>query len=81
MQTLNQLETEPLPIEEEEKRHSRRLVIGFLCALLLTGAVFGGYLYLLKRHERQVAAESDHQTARMTFLFFLDWKWFRFQLI
>ena len=55
MQTLNQLETEPLPIEEEETRHSRRLVIGFLCALLLTGAVFGGYLYLLKRHERQVA--------------------------
>ena len=56
MQTLNQLEAEPIPIEEEEKRHSRRLVIGFLCALLLTGAVFGGYLYLLKRHERQVAA-------------------------
>lgn len=56
MQTLNPLETEPIPIEEEEKRHSRRLVIGFLCALLLTGAVFGGYLYLLKRHERQVAA-------------------------
>ena len=56
MQILNQLETEPIPIEEEEKRHSRRLVIGFLCALLLTGGVFGGYLYLLKRHERQVAA-------------------------
>jgi len=57
MQILNQLETEPIPIAEEEKRHSRRLVIGFLCALLLTGAVFGGYLYLLKRHERQVAAQ------------------------
>lgn len=61
MQILNQLETEPIPIEEEEKRHSRRLMIGFLCALLLTGAVFGGYLYLLKRHERQVAATAAQQ--------------------
>ena len=55
MQTLNQLETEPLPIEEEERRHTRRLLIGILCALLLTGSVFGGYLFLRKRHERQVA--------------------------
>jgi hypothetical protein len=56
MQTLNQLETEPLPIEEEEQRHTRRLSIGILCALVLTGIVLGGYLYLVKRHERQVAA-------------------------
>ena len=56
MQILNQLETEPIPIEEEEKRHGRRLLIGLLCALLLTGTVLGGYLYLRKRHERQVAA-------------------------
>src|SRR5258706_6934742 len=55
MQILNQLETEPIQIEEEEKRHSRRLIIGLLCALLLTGAVFGGYLLLRKRHERQLA--------------------------
>jgi hypothetical protein len=56
MQILNQLETNPIPIEEEEKRHSRRLLVGLLCALLLTGTVLGGYLYLRKRHERQVAA-------------------------
>ncbi|HYW73240.1 MAG TPA: hypothetical protein VE961_19625 [Pyrinomonadaceae bacterium] len=56
MQTLNQLETEPLPIEEEERRHTRRLLVGMLCALVLTGSVCGGYLYLRKRHERQVAA-------------------------
>ena len=56
MQTLNQLETEPLPIEEEERRHTRRLIVGMLCALLLTGSVCGGYFYLRKRHERQVAA-------------------------
>src|SRR5690242_690034 len=56
MQILNQLETEPIPIEEEEKRHTRRLMVGVLCALLLTGSVLGGYLYLRKRHEGQVAA-------------------------
>ena len=56
MQTLNQLETEPLPLEEEEQRHTRRLLVGVLCALVLTGLVLGGYLFLMKRHERQVAA-------------------------
>src|SRR5437016_14676612 len=56
MQILNQLETEPIPIEEEEKRHTRRLLVGVLCALILTGSVLGGYLFLRKRHERQVAA-------------------------
>ena len=56
MQILNQLETKPIPIEEEEKRHSRRLLIGLLCALLVTGTILGGYLYLRKRHERQIAA-------------------------
>jgi hypothetical protein len=56
MQILNQLETEPIPIEEEEKRHGRRLLVGLLCAFILTGTVLGGYLYLRKRHERQVAA-------------------------
>ncbi|MDX6446983.1 MAG: hypothetical protein QOH71_4057 [Blastocatellia bacterium] len=56
MQILNQLETEPIPIEEEEKRHGRRLLVGLLCALVLTGTVLGGYLYLRKRHERQMAA-------------------------
>lgn len=59
MQILNQLETEPIPIEEEEKRRTRRLLVGILCALLLTGAVTGGYLYLRKRHERQVAAAAE----------------------
>lgn len=56
MDILNQLETQPIPLEEEEKRHTRRLLVGVLCALLVTGLVFGGYLFLRKRHERQVAA-------------------------
>ena len=56
MQFLNQLETEPLPLEEEEKRHTRRLLVGVLCAVLLTAVVLGGYLWLRKRNERQLAA-------------------------
>jgi hypothetical protein len=56
MQFLNDLESQPIPIEEEEKRHSRRLIVGILCAVILTGIALGGYLYLRKRHERQVAA-------------------------
>src|SRR5436853_656444 len=56
MQILNQLETDPIPIEEEERRHTRRLLVGILCALLLTGIVLGGFLFLRKRHERQLAA-------------------------
>jgi hypothetical protein len=56
MQTLSQLNDDSPPFEEEERNHGRRLVVGILCALLLTGALFGGYMYLRKRHERQVAA-------------------------
>jgi hypothetical protein len=59
MQTLSQLHDDSLPFEEEERRHGRRLLVGILCALLLTGAIFGGYLFLRKRHERQVAAAAD----------------------
>src|SRR5437870_728820 len=56
MQTLSQLHDDSLPFEEEERSHGRRLLVGILCALLLTGAIFGGYLFLRKRHERQLAA-------------------------
>ncbi|HYR75948.1 MAG TPA: hypothetical protein VEM96_08900 [Pyrinomonadaceae bacterium] len=72
MQILNQLETEPLPIEEEEKRHTRRLLIGVFCAVLLTAIVLGGYLWLRKRHERQLAAavavESQKKTPKVEVL-------------
>ena len=64
MQILNQLETEPIPIEEEERRHTQRLLVGMLCALLLTGGIFGGYIYLRKRHERQVAAAVALETTK-----------------
>ena len=64
MNILNQLETQPIPIDEEERRHTKRLLIGVLCALLLTGAVLGGYMALRKRHERQVAALADAEVKR-----------------
>ena len=59
MQTLSQLHDDSLPLEEEERRHGRRLLVGILCALLLTGAIFGGYVFLRKRHERQLAATAE----------------------
>jgi len=55
MQTLNELETAPIPFEEEEQNHTRRLMVGLLCALVLTGILFGGYLYVRKRHDNEVA--------------------------
>lgn len=64
MEFLNQLEADPLPIEDEERRHNRRLFIGLICALLLTGIVLGGYLYLRKRHERDVAAAIESAKAK-----------------
>jgi len=64
MNILNQLETEPIPIDEEEKRRTKRLLIGVLCAVLLTGAVLGGYVALRKRHERQVAAAAEAEVKR-----------------
>ena len=50
------LEAQPLPLDEEEKNHTRRLLLGVLCALLVSGLLLGGYFFLRKRHERQVAA-------------------------
>ncbi|HZI50089.1 MAG TPA: hypothetical protein VFD75_19985 [Pyrinomonadaceae bacterium] len=64
MNILNQLETQPIPIDEEEKRRTKRLLVGILCAVLLTGAVLGGYLALRKRHERQVAAAAEAEVKR-----------------
>lgn len=56
MRILNELETAPIPIEEEEQRHNRRLLAGVLCALILTGLVVAGYLFLRKRHGGEVAS-------------------------
>jgi hypothetical protein len=59
MQTLSQLNDDSPPFQEEERRHGRRLVVGILCALLLTGGLFGGYMYLRKRHEAQLASAAE----------------------
>ena len=58
MQTLSQLFDDSVPMEEE-RRHGRRLVVGILCALVLTGGLFGGYMFLRKRHEQRVAAAAE----------------------
>jgi hypothetical protein len=64
MDILNQLETQPIPLEEEEKRHTRRLLVGLLCAVVVTGLVLGGYLFLRKRHERQIAAAEAQEVRK-----------------
>jgi len=64
MNILNQLEAQPIPLDEEEKRRTQRLLIGFLCAVVLTGAVLGGYMWLRKRHELQVAAATEAEVKR-----------------
>lgn len=64
MNILNQLETQPIPIDEEEKRRTQRLLVGILCAVLLTGGVLGGYMLLRRRHERQVAAAAEAEVKR-----------------
>jgi len=55
MQTLNELETAPLPTEEEEQSHTRRLLIGVLCALIVTGLLVGGYFFYRKRVASEAA--------------------------
>lgn len=64
MDILNQLETHPIPLEEENRRHNRRLLVGLICAVLVTGLLFGGYLFLRKRHERQVAAAQAQEVKK-----------------
>lgn len=44
--------------EEKQGNFGRRIAVGVLCALLLTATVFGGYLYLRKRHAREAAAKA-----------------------
>lgn len=62
MRILNELETAPMPFEEEERRHTRRLLIGLLCALLLAGLLFTIILVLRKRHGRELASEAASAT-------------------
>src|SRR5687768_8180251 len=42
--------------EEERSSFGLRIVLGLLCAVLLSATVFGGYMYLRKRHANDTAA-------------------------
>lgn len=66
MDILNDLETQPIPLDEEERRHTRRLLIGVICAVLVTGLFFGGYFFLRKHHERQIAAAEALEVKKRT---------------
>jgi len=47
-----------IPPQEAEANTRFRVAAGVLCALLLTAAVFGGYIYLRNRHARESAARA-----------------------
>lgn len=49
--------------EEEKASSGYRIAVGLLCALLLTATVFGGYMYLRKRHAGETAARALAETA------------------
>lgn len=58
MEILKDLETAPLPLDEEERRHTQRLVVGVLVAVVITAVLLGGFaagLFLYKRHNQDVA--------------------------
>ncbi|MEO8435389.1 MAG: hypothetical protein ABI596_10885 [Pyrinomonadaceae bacterium] len=42
--------------EDEQSSFGTRIAVGLVCALLLSATVFGGYMYLRKRHARDTAA-------------------------
>ena len=42
--------------EEEKASFGARIALGILCAIILTATVFGGYMYLRKRHASDTAA-------------------------
>ena len=42
--------------KEEQSSFGRRIALGLLCALLLSATIFGGYMYLRKRHATDTAA-------------------------
>jgi hypothetical protein len=67
MEILRDLETNPIPFEEEERRHTRRLVIGTLVAVLITAVLLGGFavgLLLYKRHNQEAALASAGDSKR-----------------
>ena len=49
---------------EEETATGYRVAVGVLCAVLLTAALFGGYIYLRKRHARETAARAAAEANR-----------------
>lgn len=52
---INQNEEIIHTIESTDRRSAMNKAVGLLCALLLTGGLIGGYLYLRWRNERQAA--------------------------
>ena len=52
---------EPIHLDAEAKRSPLTLVIALICALAITAALFGGYMYLRRRHAERERAQQQSQ--------------------
>lgn len=57
---------ETIHLETEAKRSPLTLIVALLCALAITGLLFGGYIYLRRRHAARELAARQAQAAPTT---------------
>jgi cell division protein FtsB len=50
---------DPTHLDTEPKRSTLTLIVALLCALGITAALFGGYLYLRRRHAQNEMARQQ----------------------
>ncbi|HVG32160.1 MAG TPA: hypothetical protein VM911_03740 [Pyrinomonadaceae bacterium] len=52
---------DPTHLDTEPKRSTLTLIVALLCALAITAALFGGYLYLRRRHAQNELARQQSE--------------------
>ncbi len=57
---------EPIHLDAEAKRSTLTLVVALICALAITAALFGGYMYLRRRHAQNERAQQQAQAPPTT---------------
>nr|MBA3767351.1 hypothetical protein [Acidobacteriota bacterium] len=57
---------EPIHLDAEAKRSPFTLVVALICALAITAALFGGYIYLRRRHAENERAQQQAQAPPAT---------------
>jgi hypothetical protein len=57
---------DPTHLDTEPKRSTMTLIVALLCALAITAALFGGYLYLRRRHGQNEQARQQAEGSPQT---------------